>query len=52
MILKAKYFPNKSLWEAKFKKGNSWFWKGFVQATNFINERVGWIIGNGEQVSV
>lgn len=25
MVLKAKYCPNKSLWEDSFRKGNSWF---------------------------
>ena len=33
-------------------KGNSWLWKGFVEGVNFINEKVGKIIGNGENISV
>lgn len=37
--------PNKSLWEAKAKKDSSWFWKGFVEVTKFINEKAVWIIG-------
>lgn len=52
-IPKAKYYPNKSLWDAKFRKDNYSFWKGFVEARNFINDKVGWmIIGNGESISV
>lgn len=51
-ILKAKFCPNKSLWDAKFRKGNSWFWKDFIEAMNFINDTVGRIIGNGESISV
>lgn len=27
-------------WMQIFKKVNSWFLKGFVEATNFINEKV------------
>ena len=45
-ILKAKYCLSKSLSEAKFRMGNSWFWKGFVEATYFINGHVGRILGN------
>ena len=28
------------------------FWKGFVEAVDFINDKIGWIIGNGEYISV
>lgn len=51
-ILKAKYCPNKSPLEANFRKGNSWFWKGFMEEINFINEKVGWVIGNGNKISI
>eukprot|EP00268_Persea_americana_P066256 TRINITY_DN8973_c0_g1_i2.p1 TRINITY_DN8973_c0_g1~~TRINITY_DN8973_c0_g1_i2.p1 ORF type:complete len:174 (+),score=14.40 TRINITY_DN8973_c0_g1_i2:967-1488(+) len=33
-------------------KGNSWLWKGFVEGVNFINEKVGEIFSNGENISV
>ena len=50
-ILKAKYCPNKSLWEAIYWNCNFWFWKGFVEGVNFIEERAGWIIGTGENIN-
>ena len=34
------------------KKGGSLFWKGFAETLKFINENIGWIIGNGEKISV
>ena len=40
-IPKAKYCPNKLLWEASMKKGGSWFWKGFVETLKLINENIG-----------
>ena len=52
IVLKAKYCVNKSLWDAEFRKGNYWFWKCFVEVTNFTCERVGWIIGNGNNIWV
>ena len=51
-IIKAKYCPIKSLWEAKFKTGNSRFWRGFVHAVDFINDYIGWAIGDGTEISV
>lgn len=51
-ILEAKYCPKSNLWEAKYRKGNSWFWRGFVEGVSFIYDIVGWIIGNGEKISV
>lgn len=44
-IIKAKFCPNKYLWEAKFNFRISWFWRGFVNTINFINEHIGWVIG-------
>ena len=38
--------------EAKFMKGNSWLWKGFVEGVNFINEKVGKIRDNGANIYV
>lgn len=40
-ILKAKYCPKSNLWEAKYIKGNAWFWRGFVDGVSFIYDRVG-----------
>lgn len=37
--------------EAKFNYGSSWFWRGFVNAVNFINDYVGWAI-DGKDISV
>lgn len=51
-ILKAKYCPKKYLWKAKFRKGNSWLWTGFVDAVEFINDNVGWVIREGSDISV
>ena len=51
-IIKAKYYPKSNLWKAKFRKDNSWIWKKFDEGINFINEKVGWILGNGKNVSV
>ena len=51
-VLKAKYCPNFSLWDAKYRKGDSWFWKGFAEGINFIDNNVGWIIGNGDKIYV
>lgn len=51
-ILKAEYCPKKPLWEAKFRKGNSWFWRGFVDAINFTNNYVGWAISGDSDISV
>ena len=50
--LKEKYRPRSDLWEAKFWKGDSWFWRGFVEGVGFIYDRVGWIIGNGKKISI
>lgn len=51
-ILKAKYCPNESLWEALSRKGDSWFWKSFVETLNFINQNIGSMIENGEKISI
>ena len=52
-VLKAnKCYPRTNLWEAQYRKGNSSFWKKFVEEVNFINEKVEWIIGNGKGISV
>lgn len=44
--------PNKPFWEASSKSGGSWFWKGFLEAANFIEENAWWTIGNGEHISM
>lgn len=51
-ILNAKYCPNIFLWEDKFRKVNSWFWKSFAKALEFVNDKVGWVNGKGECISV
>ena len=38
--------------DAKFRKCNSWFWKGFILEVNLIHERVEWIVGNAGNISI
>ena len=51
-LLKANYCPNRLLWETSRGKGDSWFWNGFVETLGFINENIGWLVGNGERIFV
>lgn len=38
-IMKVKYSPKSNIWEAKYRKGSSWFWKEFMEGVNFINQK-------------
>ena len=51
-VLKAKYFPNSSFWEARRPSGASIIWKSICDARCVLERGTRWRIGNGQSVSV
>lgn len=49
-ILKAKYFPTVSFWDAPRPKWSSYTWKSICDARDILYKGCRWDIGNGKQV--
>jgi len=51
-ILKAKYFPNTSVLQAKVKDGCSYTWRSIMQRVEVLKEGVIWRVGNGAGIHI
>ncbi|XP_015959674.1 uncharacterized protein LOC107483570 [Arachis duranensis] len=51
-ILKAIYYPNCSLWEAREGRSASWIWRSLLEGRDFLRRKGSWSIGNGTEVDI
>lgn len=51
-ILKARYFPSKSLWDTEVGYQPSYAWRSIWGARKLLEKGVRWRIGNGQQVRI
>ena len=51
-VIKAKYFPDSSFWEAGRPIGFSFVWKSIWDAQCVLEHGARWQIGNGQSISV
>lgn len=49
-VLKGKYFPKCSIWEAKKGRNPSWGWNSLFKGRNFLKNFVAWHIKDGKRV--
>ena len=52
VVLKAMYFPNSSILEAKAKPGISYTWRSILRGMELLKQGIIWRIGSGESVDV
>ncbi|XP_015941361.1 uncharacterized protein LOC107466866 [Arachis duranensis] len=50
--LKAIYYPNCSIWEAKEGRNASWIWKSLLEGRDFIRKKGRWSIGSGMEIDI
>jgi hypothetical protein len=51
-VLRAKYYPNCSLWEARSTVGISYTWRSILKGINVLKEGVIWRVGNGCSIKI
>lgn len=51
-ILKARYYPRSSFWEARLGTCPSYTWKSIYAARGLLEQRIGWRVGTGERISI
>ncbi|KAL5577529.1 hypothetical protein UlMin_019228 [Ulmus minor] len=51
-VLKAKYYPNSSIWEADANDSSSYTWKSILWGLNLVAQGTRWRVGNGESISI
>lgn len=51
-VLKHKYFPHTSIFQASSKPRDSWLWKSWLGTTNMIREGSSWQVGNGKTIKI
>ncbi|WVZ57476.1 hypothetical protein U9M48_007857 [Paspalum notatum var. saurae] len=51
-VLKAKYFPGKSILEATARSGVSYTWRSILKGVGLLKEGIIWRIGNGCSVNI
>jgi hypothetical protein len=51
-ILKAKYFSNCNLLNAKMKDGCSYTWRSIMQGVQVLKEGIIWRVGNGQHIGI
>jgi hypothetical protein len=51
-VLKAKYFPGKSVLEATAKRGISYTWRSILKGVQLLEEGIIWRIGDGALVNI
>ncbi|KAL5571057.1 hypothetical protein UlMin_020654 [Ulmus minor] len=51
-VLKARYFPYSSIWEAEALPNASHVWKSILWGRNLVAHGMRWRVGNGSQISV
>lgn len=49
-VLKGKYFPRTSLWEAKVPQNASYTWRSVLSARSLLERGSRWIVGNGHNI--
>jgi hypothetical protein len=51
-ILKAKYFPQSSILEARPKQGMSYTWRSILKGCELMKEGIIWWVGNRDSIAV
>ncbi|KAL5578314.1 hypothetical protein UlMin_020013 [Ulmus minor] len=51
-VLKAKYFPSSSIWEAHDKTNSSYMWRSILWGRNLVAQGVRWRVGNGSSIQI
>lgn len=51
-MLKAKYYPHGSFWEASIEYNPSYSWRSIRGARKIVEEGILWRVGNGNQISL
>lgn len=51
-ILRAKYYPDGDLLNAKLRKGSSFTWKSIMAGTNTLKRGYIWRVGNGHYINI
>ncbi|CAA0807622.1 Ribonuclease H-like superfamily protein [Striga hermonthica] len=51
-VLKSKYYPSCSLWEAQHKTADSWLWSTWLKSRNFLRKGVLQNVGDGCNTSI
>ena len=51
-ILRAKYFPDGDLLNAKLKKGSSFTWQSIMAGVNTLKHGYIWRVGNGQKIDI
>ncbi|KAL5545509.1 hypothetical protein UlMin_005196 [Ulmus minor] len=51
-VLKARYFPYSSIWEAEALSNASYVWKSILWGRNLVAHGMRWRVGNGSKISV
>nr|XP_027087685.1 uncharacterized protein LOC113709127 isoform X1 [Coffea arabica] len=51
-IMRARYFPGKSVWEARQKGTESWCWRSLLSARGMLEEGMCIRVGDGEHINV
>jgi hypothetical protein len=51
-VLRAKYFPNCSIWEARNTFGISYTWRSILKGIQVLKEGIIWRVGNGRRSSI
>lgn len=49
-VLKGKYFPRTSFWEAKISNNSSYSWRSIMGARSLLVHGTRWVVGNGSSV--
>lgn len=51
-VLQAKYFPGKTILEAKARRGVSYTWRSILKGVHLLKEGIIWRIGDGKSVNI
>lgn len=51
-IIKHKYFPNRDIFDATRKIGDSWIWKSWNESKALLKECCTWQVGNRGRIKV
>ena len=51
-VLKAKYYPSSSIWEAKALSNASYMWKSVLWGRNLVAQGMRWKVGDGYDISI
>ena len=51
-VLKAKYFPERSLLDAEVKSGISYSWRSILKGVQVLKKGIIWRVGNGQNIKI